>query len=212
MNDHTHIQSRGAAIRIENLDTDQIVPKQFLTGIDKSGLAKALLYDLRFDRFGVPKPGFVLNRPEYAGARVLIGGANFGCGSSREHAIWSLQQFGIRAVIAPSFGEIFYSNAMNNQLLLVMLPREAIDLLMSEVEQSPGTEINIDIERRTVSSSRGTWPFNLSGRHREMFLRNLDVIGLTLQKKQQIESFSKAHFAKNPWLSDIASRNRLRLA
>ncbi len=212
MNDHTRIQSQGAAIRIENLDTDQIVPKQFLTGIDKSGLAKALLHDLRFDVQGTPKPGFVLNRPEYAGVGMLIGGANFGCGSSREHAVWSLQQSGIRAVIAPSFGEIFYSNAMNNRLLLVMLPREAVAQLMDEVEQSPSTRIDVDIERMTVRSPGGQWRFALSARHREMFLKNLDVIGLTLQKEPQIRRFSEAHLGKNPWLVDIASRSRLRLA
>lgn len=211
MTEHTRIQSTGAALRIENLDTDQIVPKQFLTGIDKAGLAKALLYDLRFDEHGVVKPDFVLNRPEYKQAHVLIGGANFGCGSSREHAVWSLQQFGVRAVIAPSFGEIFYSNAMNNQLLLVMLPRDAIDQLMSEVDATPSAAIDIDIERMTVTSPQGHWPFQLSGRHREMFLKNLDVIGLTLEKSTDIQRFAQRHFAHSPWLVDIASRNRSRL-
>lgn len=211
MNEHTRIQSTGAAIRIENLDTDQIVPKQFLTGIDKAGLAKALLYDLRFDEQGSAKPDFVLNRPGYVQAQVLIGGANFGCGSSREHAVWSLQQFGVRAVIAPSFGEIFYSNAMNNQLLLVMLPRDVIDQLMSEVDAAPSAVIDIDIERMTVTSARGQWPFRLSERHREMFLKNLDVIGLTLERSADIHRFAKAHFARNPWLVEIASRNRARL-
>lgn len=211
MTDHSRIQSRGAAIRIENLDTDQIVPKQFLTGIDKSGLAKALLYDLRFDERGAPKSDFVLNRPEYAGAGFLIGGANFGCGSSREHAVWSLQQFGIRAVIAPSFGEIFYSNAMNNRLLLVMLPREAVEQLMGEVDRSPTTPIDIDVERRIVSSPSANWSFALSERHREMFLKNLDVIDLTLQRTQEIKRFAEGHFTKSPWLIDIASRNRLRI-
>jgi 3-isopropylmalate/(R)-2-methylmalate dehydratase small subunit len=211
MTEHARIQSKGAAIRIENLDTDQIVPKQFLTGIDKAGLANALLYDLRFDEQGSAKPDFVLNRPEYGQAQVLIGGANFGCGSSREHAVWALQQFGVRAVIAPSFGEIFYSNAMNNQLLLVMLPRDGIAQLMSEVDTAPSAVIDIDIERMTVTSPRGQWPFRLSVRHREMFLKNLDVIGLTLERSADIHRFAMSHFALNPWLVEIASRNRARL-
>jgi len=202
---HLRIQSTAAAIRIENLDTDQIIPKQFLTGIDKSGLARALLYDLRFDEHGSVRQDFVLNRPEYANAEVLIGGANFGCGSSREHAVWSLQQFGVRAVIAPSFAEIFYSNAMNNRLLLVALPREAVEMLMNESDRSPAAEIDIDVERMTVRSAVGLWSFTLSDRHREMFLKNLDVIGLTLEKAQEIEAFSKDHFARSPWLLDIAT-------
>ena len=110
---------------INNLDTDQIMPKQFLRGIDKAGLDQGLLYDLRFDAAGGPRRDFVLNRPEYTHSRILIGGENFGCGSSREHAVWGLLQYGIQAIVAPSFGEIFYSNAMNNRLLLVPVPQTA---------------------------------------------------------------------------------------
>ena len=117
MSEHSIIDGIGAAIPTPNLDTDQIMPKQFLRGIDKAGLAQGLLYDLRHDAQHQLRPDFVLNRPAYKGASILVGGSNFGCGSSREHAVWGLQQFGIQAVIAPSFGEIFYSNAMNNRLL-----------------------------------------------------------------------------------------------
>jgi len=123
------IEGVAAPLPYSNLDTDQIMPKQFLRIIDKAGLDKGLLYDLRFDEQGAPRPDCVLNQPAYAGASILVAGPNFGCGSSREHAVWGLQQFGIRAVIASSFGEIFYFNALNNGLLLVTLPPAEVDAL-----------------------------------------------------------------------------------
>ena len=121
---HSLIRGRAARLDIANLDTDQIMPKQFLRGIDKAGLDKGVLYDLRFDGQGRLRPDFVLNRPGFAGVDLLLAGANFGCGSSREHAVWGMQQFGFKAVVASSFGEIFYSNAMNNRLLLAMVSPE----------------------------------------------------------------------------------------
>jgi len=123
----------AAALPIPNLDTDQIMPKQFLRGIDKAGLDRGVLYDLRFDANGELRGDFVLNRPEYAGCRILVAEQNFGCGSSREHAVWGLVQLGIRAVIAPSFGEIFYSNAMNNGLLLIVVTQADVDRFMNDV-------------------------------------------------------------------------------
>src|SRR5471032_155232 len=129
------------------------MPKQFLRIIDKGGLSKGLLYDLRFDEHGAPLADCVLNQPAYNGARVLIGGANFGCGSSREHAVWGLQQFGFEAVIAPSFAEIFYSNAMNNRLLLVQLERAAVDILLRDAAARPSANLHIDIEAQTVTSA-----------------------------------------------------------
>src|SRR5262249_13164119 len=144
------VEGRLAALRIDNLDTDQIMPKQFLWGIDKSGLAKGVLHDLRFAPDGTPRADFVLNRSEHAGASVLVAGANFGCGSSREHAVWGLQQFGIRAVIAPSFAEIFYSNALNNRLLLVALPAEQIGELMRLADEQPDASVRIDVATLTL--------------------------------------------------------------
>ncbi|HSW21512.1 MAG TPA: 3-isopropylmalate dehydratase small subunit, partial [Burkholderiaceae bacterium] len=144
MTQHVRIDGRAAALRIENLDTDQIMPKQFLRGIDKSGLKEGLLYDLRFDAKGVVRPDFVLNRDEYKGASILVGGANFGCGSSREHAVWGLQQFGIRAVVASSYAEIFYANAMNNRLLLVTLPPELVAKVMNDADDPSGNVVEID--------------------------------------------------------------------
>jgi len=203
------IQGRMAAIRIENLDTDQIMPKQFLHGIDKSGLAQGLLYDLRFDAQGRPRPDCVLNQPGYAHTRILVAGANFGCGSSREHAVWGLQQYGIQAVVAPSFGEIFYSNAMNNRLLLAMLPQEQITALMRDADQQG--EMLIDMDRMRVTSASVDATFSLSDRHRQMFLEGLDVIGLSLTFQAQIQAFAERHWQQHPWMRDVAGNTRLRL-
>lgn len=206
----TVIEGRAAALRIDNLDTDQIMPKQFLRGIDKAGLAPGLFYDLRFDSAGNKRPDFVLNRPEFADTRILLSGANFGCGSSREHAVWGLQQFGIQAVIAPSFGEIFYSNAMNNRVLLVMLPEADVAALMAEAEA--GVAISLDVDAMRVRTANGfDAPFDLSARHRRMFLEGLDVIGLSLTYRAQIEQFAARHWAAQPWVQDVARKTRDRL-
>ena len=205
------IEGRAAALRIENLDTDQIMPKQFLRGIDKSGLEKGVLYDLRFDAQGQARPEFVLNRAAYANTSILVAGANFGCGSSREHAVWGLQQFGIRAVIAPSYAEIFYSNAMTNSLLLVMLPRETISQLMDNADDTAGNTISIDISAQTLRSRSVQAGFELMPRHRRMFLEGLDNIGLSLTYRDQIDTFARSHWARQPWLRDVAAVTKQRL-
>ncbi|MDB5848429.1 MAG: 3-isopropylmalate dehydratase small subunit [Rhodoferax sp.] len=208
----TGVAGRAAAIRIENLDTDQIMPKQFLRGIDKAGLADGLLYNLRFDAAGQVRPDCVLNRPEASGTRILIGGANFGCGSSREHAVWGLQQYGIDAVIAPSFGEIFYSNAMNNRLLLVMLPAAQIDTLMAAAERGgDAAQVAINVAAQRVRGDGVDADFSLSERHRRMFLEGLDVIGLSLAYRAETEAFAARHWAAQPWVKDVARRTCERL-
>jgi len=197
----TTIEGTAVPLPIENLDTDQIMPKQFLRIIDKAGLSKGLLYDLRFDEQGAPLADCVLNQPAYIGARILIGGANFGCGSSREHAVWGLQQFGFDAVIAPSFAEIFYSNAMNNRLLLVELDREAADGLLRESTDDPASKILIDLEAQTVRSTTSTqvFKFPLGARHKRMVIEGMDTIDLTLTALADIEAFEKRHFERHPW-------------
>lgn len=194
------IEGSAAPLPIDNLDTDQIMPKQFLRIIDKAGLADGLLYDLRFDEHGTPRPACVLNRPEYANARILIGGANFGCGSSREHAVWGLQQYGFQAVIAPSFAEIFYSNAMNNRLLLVQLERDAVEALTQASTLAPDAHVSIDLERQVVRSASGeTYAFPIGARHKRMVIDGMDTIDLTLAATADIEAFERAHFARHPW-------------
>ena len=206
MNDTTRIEGRAAALRIENLDTDQIMPKQFLRGIDKQGLKDGLFHDLRFDAQGRPRPDCVLNRETHAGACILVGGSNFGCGSSREHAVWGLQQFGIRAVVAPSYGEIFHSNAMNNRLLLVTLPADDIARLMTDADDATANTITIDVAAQTLRSRSVQARFELLPRHRRMFLEGLDSIGLSLTCQAQIAEFARGHWARSPWLKDVAVR------
>ena len=206
MTDRTRIEGRALPLPIENLDTDQIMPKQFLRGIDKNGLREGLLYDLRFDADGAPRSDFVFNRPEYTDASIVVAGANFGCGSSREHAVWGLQQAGIRAIVAPSFAEIFHSNAMGNGLLLISLPRDAIAALMQDAQEPEANQVAIDIEGQHLRSRSVDQAFDLLPRHRRMFLEGLDVIGLTLTQQAQIDAFAREHWAREPWLRDIAAR------
>ncbi|ALK34000.1 3-isopropylmalate dehydratase small subunit [Burkholderia plantarii] len=203
----TAIEGRALPLPIDNLDTDQIMPKQFLRGIDKAGLAPGLLHDLRFDAGGAPRADSVLNDARHAGARVLIGGANFGCGSSREHAVWGLLQYGFAAVIAPSFAEIFHSNAMNNRLLLVTLARDEVDALAAEAVANPDGVLRIDIEWRQVASPAGRrFDFALGARHQRMVIEGIDTIDLTLAMADRIDAFEQRHRAARPWAQLDATR------
>ena len=208
MSNTSRIVGKAAPLRIENLDTDQIMPKQFLRGIDKSGLKEGLLYDLRFDAQGAPRSDFVLNQEAYRDAAIIVSGANFGCGSSREHAVWGMLQYGIRAVVAPSFGEIFYSNAMNNRLLLVTVSAAAIDQLMADASQPMADPFDIDVEAQRLRTRSLDLPFELIPRHRRMFLEGLDSIGLSLTYREDIAAFARSHWAEQPWLRDVAREVR----
>ncbi|SFU47949.1 3-isopropylmalate dehydratase small subunit [Pseudoduganella namucuonensis] len=196
MRENTIIEGIAAPLPIANLDTDQIMPKQFLRIITKEGLDKGVLYDLRFDAAGAPRPEFVLNQPAYRGASMLLAGPNFGCGSSREHAVWGLQQLGIEVVIAPSYGEIFFGNALNNRLLLIVLAQERIDALAA---QAP-SRLTIDLDAMLVRGAGGqAFPFTLGERHKRMITRGLDMVGATMQQLPDIEAFERRHFARHPW-------------
>lgn len=194
------ISGVAAPLPVNNLDTDQIMPKQFLLGIDKSGLARGLLYDLRFHADGRAREAFVLNRPEYRGAKVLIGGSNFGCGSSREHAVWGLQQAGFEAVIAPGYGEIFYFNATNNRLLLVTLAPEQIEALVAEIASGEDKHVSIDVDNGVVIAPSGKRnAFSLAPRQKQMLVEGLDMIGMTLRQQDAIDAFEAQHWAAQPW-------------
>jgi 3-isopropylmalate/(R)-2-methylmalate dehydratase small subunit len=201
----------AAALPIANLDTDQIMPKQFLRGIDKSGLDRGVFHDLRFEADGKPRSDFVLNRAEYAGCKILVAGENFGCGSSREHAVWGLLQFGIRAVIAPSFGEIFWSNAMNSGLLLLVLSQIDVDHFTNDVQNPLAHHIAIDVGNLQVRSRTHTARFRMSARHRQMFLDGLDLIGTSLAHSQAIAEFERSHWERQPWLQSIGAVVRARV-
>ena len=194
------IEGNALPLPIENLNTDQIMPKQFLRGIDKSGLDKGLFYDLRFDSKVNPRSDSVLNDPRYRGAPILLGGANFGCGSSREHAVWGLVQYGFTAVLAPSFAEIFHDNAMNNRLLVAELAPAEVDELVRDAETDPSTRVHIDLERQTVTSGSGkAFKFPISARHKKMVIEGMDMIDMTLAGLKDIEAFEREHHRRHPW-------------
>ncbi|RQO36028.1 3-isopropylmalate dehydratase small subunit [Herminiimonas sp. KBW02] len=198
MSDATLLQGVAAPLLLANLDTDQIMPKQFLRIIDKAGLAPGVLYDLRFHPDGSPRPDFILNQPAFSGSKFLLGGANFGCGSSREHAVWGLQQLGIEAIIAPSFGEIFFGNALNNRLLLIALEEEKIAVLLADMDDG-NHQLTINLDAMTISSAQHSFPFTLGARHRQMIVEGLDMIGATMQLLPEIERFEASHNARTPW-------------
>ena len=187
------------------------MPKHFLRGIDKKGLDKDVLWDLRFDGEGQMRPEFVLNQSEYIDTKILIAGPNFGCGSSREHAVWGLQQYGIQAVIASSFGEIFYSNAMNNGLLAVVLPQENVEEVMRQSADGDNpSNIKINVSTLEVQASDMTLPFHMSERHQRMFLEGLDMIGASLKFEEDIAAFAHRHWDRQPWFRDVAVRTEIR--
>jgi len=198
MSDATLLEGVAAPLLLANLDTDQIMPKQFLRIIDKAGLAQGVLYDLRFHPDGSPRPDFILNQPAFNASKFLIGGPNFGCGSSREHAVWGLQQLGIEAIIAPSFGEIFFGNALNNRLLLIALEEEKIAALLTDMNDG-NHQLVIDLDAMTVSTAQHKFPFTLGARHRQMIVEGLDMIGATMQLLPEIERFEAGHDAHFPW-------------
>jgi len=173
-----------------DVDTDQIIPKQFLKSISRTGFDAGLFFDWRFRPDGSPVPDFVLNRPQFQGASILVSGRNFGSGSSREHAPWALQQSGFRAVIAPSFGDIFRNNCYQNGLLPVVLPENLVRQLLDRAESEPGYSVTIDLENQTVADARDTLAaFDIDPVVKHRLLNGLDDIGLTLQNASDISAF-----------------------
>ena len=177
-----------------NVDTDQIIPKQFLKRIERTGYGDFLFFDWRQTPEGEPVPGFVLNDPRFQGAQILIAGKNFGCGSSREHAAWALSDFGFRCVIAPTFADIFFSNAGKNGILLVKLSEEQVAELLLKAQTIPGYELNISLEDQTVTDGEGfSAKFDVDPFRRYCLLEGLDDIGLTLRHADALDKFEKQH-------------------
>ena len=191
----------AAPLPMINVDTDVIIPKQFLRTIKRSGLGKSAFFDIRYHEDGSEKPDFVLNREPFRNAEILITGANFGCGSSREHAPWALLDFGIRCVIAPSYSDIFYNNCFKNGILPITLPQEQIDELMKEAADNPGAPIEIDLEKQTVTrGNKFSFAFEVDEFRKHCLLNGLDDIGLTLQKNTHIKSYEDRLKKERPWL------------
>jgi len=196
-----------------NVDTDAIIPKQFLKSIQRSGFGPNLFDEWRYLDHGEPgmdnskrplNPDFVLNQARYQGASILLARKNFGCGSSREHAPWALDQYGFRAVIAPSFADIFFNNCFKNGLLPIVLPEQQIDRLFDEVKAFPGFRLIIDLEKQVITTANGsqTYPFEVGEFRKYCLLNGLDDIGLTLRQADKIRAFEERHLFDQPWLAN----------
>ena len=202
MEKFTKLTGVAAPLPMINVDTDMIIPKQFLKTIKRSGLGKNLFDEMRYDDNGNEIPDFVLNKPAYRNAKILVSGDNFGCGSSREHAPWSLLDFGIRCVIAPSFADIFYNNCFKNGILPIRLPQEDVDKLMADAERGANATVTVDLENQEITGpDGGCIKFEVEEFRKHCLLNGLDDIGLTLQKGDAINDFEAKRAASQPWLS-----------
>ncbi len=206
MQPFTTLTGIAAPLNAVNVDTDAIIPKQHLKTIQRTGLGQALFEEWRYELDGTEKPDFVLNQPRYRNAAILVAGANFGCGSSREHAPWALLDYGIRCVIAPSFADIFHNNCFNNGIVPIVLPQEEVDALMREAAEAPDPTFTIDLERQVIVRPQGNreLPFAIDAFGRHRLLEGLDQVGLTLVKAPQIESFEGQQRLGQPWLYPAA--------
>ena len=190
----------AAPMPLVNIDTDMIIPKQFLKTIKRSGLGVNLFDEMRFDDDGKEIADFVLNKPAYRSAQIIVAGDNFGCGSSREHAPWALLDFGIRCVISTSFADIFYNNCFKNGILPIVLPKNQVDALMEDAKRGENARITVDLEAQTVSASDGTtFEFEVDAFKKHCLLNGLDDIGLTMEKAASIDAFEAKYQAQMPW-------------
>ena len=200
MDKFTTLTGVAAPMPLVNIDTDMIIPKQFLKTIQRSGLGKNLFDEMRYTQDGKEIPDFVLNQPAYRKAEIIVAGDNFGCGSSREHAPWALLDFGIRCVISTSFADIFFNNCFKNGILPVVLPQDAVDHLMDDARKGANARITVDLESQTVTASDGkTFKFEVDAFKKHCLMNGLDDIGLTLEKASAIDSFEKKNAALRPW-------------
>ncbi|SNT11227.1 3-isopropylmalate dehydratase small subunit [Antarctobacter heliothermus] len=191
----------AAPMPLVNIDTDMIIPKQFLKTIKRSGLGVHLFDEMRFDDNGDEIPDFILNKPQYREAQVIVAGDNFGCGSSREHAPWALKDFGIKAVVSTSFADIFYNNCFKNGILPITLPREAVDVLMKDAEKGSNARMIVDLEAQTVTSSDGeSFAFEIDPFKKHCLLNGLDDIGLSMEKVSSIDTFEVQAAQARPWV------------
>ena len=191
----------AAPLNILNIDTDMIIPKQFLKTIKRSGLGANLFDEMRFTQDGKEIPDFVLNREPYRGAQIIVAGDNFGCGSSREHAPWALLDFGIRCVISTSFADIFYNNCFKNGILPIKVSADDRDALMADAADTENPELSIDLEAQVIRRPNGVEvSFEIDPFRKQCLLEGLDDIGLTMEKGESIDSFEAARSADKPWL------------
>jgi 3-isopropylmalate/(R)-2-methylmalate dehydratase small subunit len=193
-----------APLPLPNVDTDAIMPKQFLKGIDRNGLRDGFLFDQRFEAPGKPRPGFVLNRAPWTDARFLVVGPNFGCGSSREHAVWGMSQLGIRAVFSKSFGGIFWDNCVRNGVPAIVLPHAEIDMLMNIAADPSRSVLTVDLPNQIIAcEADGTRiRFEFDPLRKDALVRGVDAVGATLELADDIRAFERGYLATRPWLAD----------
>ncbi len=200
MEKFTKLTGIAAPMALVNIDTDMIIPKQFLKTIARTGLGKNLFDEMRYTLEGAEIPDFVLNQPAYRHSEILVAGDNFGCGSSREHAPWALLDFGIRCVISTSFADIFYNNCFKNGILPIVMPQEVVDLLMDDAKKGANARQTIDLETQTVTTSDGrVFPFEVDAHRKHCLINGLDDIGLTMEKVTAIDAFEKKNASLHPW-------------
>lgn len=200
MEPFTVVEGLAAPLPAANIDTDLIMPKRFLKGVDRAGLADGVFADLRFDASGAPDEGFILNRPGWRGAAFLVVGPNFGCGSSREHAVWGLRQLGVRALLGTSYAGIFFDNCARNGLLAVSMDETQIQGLMASASDPSRNAASVDLNAQTVSMSGRAERFEIDGFLKAMLLEGLDPVGATLKERDRIAAFEDAHLEAYPWL------------
>ncbi|UTJ49153.1 3-isopropylmalate dehydratase small subunit [Atlantibacter subterranea] len=189
----------AAPMMAANIDTDVIMPKQFLKGIDRSGLDKGLFFDLRFNQDGSLNEDFILNQTGWLGASFLVVGPNFGCGSSREHAVWGLKQLGIKALIGTSFAGIFNDNCLRNGVLTICLSETEIQQIANAITQRETNTLQVDLAQQTITSADNQYAFTVDQIKKDMLLQGLDAIGFTLSFTREIKQFEEQYFARNPW-------------
>ncbi len=201
MEKFTQLTGIAAPLRMINVDTDIIIPKQFLRTIKRTGLGVHAFNDIRYNEDGSPKADFILNQPQYKDASILITGENFGCGSSREHAPWAILDMGFRCVIAESFADIFYNNSFKNGILPIQLPREQVEQLMKSAEDDPDGAITVDLEKQTITRGNVlSFDFEIDPSRKHSLINGLDDIGLTEEKKPHIAEFEQKDQEKRSWL------------
>jgi len=191
----------AAPLPLVNVDTDMIIPKQFLKTIKRTGLGVNLFDEMRYDEKGEEIAGFVLNQPAWREAEILVAGENFGCGSSREHAPWAIRDFGIRCIVAPSFADIFFNNCFKNGILPIVLPQEQVDILMKDAEKGANARMTVDLENQVITTSDGEEiGFEVDPFRKHCLLEGLDDIGLTLEKAPSIAGFESRMAQERPWV------------
>ena len=201
MDKFTTLTGIAAPMPLVNIDTDMIIPKQFLKTIHRSGLGKNLFDEIRFNTDGTEVADFILNQPAYRESQIIVAGDNFGCGSSREHAPWALLDYGIRCVISTSFADIFYNNCFKNGILPIVMPQEVVDVLMEDARKGANARITVDLETQTVTSSDGqSFGFEMDPFRKHCLLNGLDDIGLTMEKSSKIDGYETQMAQSRPWV------------